>query len=189
MANCAAYSDHILWRDWKFAARPYCRLSWRPPCPSDKDCLDSENPASRAAAVVGKCDLGAKKKERREAPPSGQPISRLPACQFALPESIRALWGRTPTHGKFYRGHARYACRRTPRQTSGLSAGAELSLESKDIIASTNPECPDTFENNRTTQLHRCTATELQSYMATHREEYDDYFAVQTFGAITPGAL
>lgn len=130
-----------------------------------------------------------KKKEGREAPPSGQPISRLPACQFALPESIRALWGRTPMHGKFYRGHARYACRRTPRQTSGLPAGAELSLESKDIIASTNPECSDTFENNRATQLHRCTATELQSHMATHREEYDDYFAVQTFGAITPGAL
>lgn len=52
----------------------------------------------------------AKKKEGRNAPPSGQPVSRLPACQFALPETIGALWGRTPPHGEFYRGHARYAC-------------------------------------------------------------------------------
>lgn len=35
----------------------------------------------------------AKKKEGRNAPPSGQPVSRLPACQFALPETIGALWG------------------------------------------------------------------------------------------------
>lgn len=91
-------------------------------------------------------------------------------------------------HGKFYRGHARYACRRTPRQTSGLPAGAEPSFESKDIIASTNPECPDTFEYSRTTQLHGYGVTGLQGYMATHREEYGDYFAIQSFGAITPGA-
>lgn len=90
-------------------------------------------------------------------------------------------------HGKFYRGHARYACRRTPRQTSGLPAGAEPSFESKAIIASTNPECPDTFEYNRATQLHGYGVTALQSYTSTHREEYGDHFAVQTVGAITPG--
>lgn len=56
---------------------------------------------------------------------------------------------------------------RTPYRTSGLPAGAEPSFESKDIIASTNPECPDTFEYNRTTQRHRYTATELRSYGAT----------------------
>lgn len=132
-------------------------------------------------------ELNTKKKEGCEAPPSSKSISRLPACQFALPETIGALWGRTPMHGKLYRGHARYACRRTPRQTSGLPAGAEPSFESKDIIASTNPECPDTFEYNRTTQLHSYTVIQLQSDMATHREEYGDHFAVQTVGAITPG--
>lgn len=137
---------------------------------------------------LASANLMPKKKEGREAPPSGHPISRFPACQSALPESIGALRGRTPIHGKFYRGHARYACRRTPRQTSGLPAGAEPSLESKDIIASTNPECSDTFEYNRTTQLHRYTATELQSCIATHGEEYDYHFAVHTFGKITPRA-
>lgn len=100
---------------------------------------------------LASANLMPKKKEGREAPPSGHPISRFPACQSALPESIGALRGRTPIHGKFYRGHARYACRRTPRQTSGLPAGAEPSFESKDILASTNPKCPDTFENNRMT--------------------------------------
>lgn len=128
-----------------------------------------------------------KKREGCKAPPSGQPISRFTACQSALPESIGALRGRTPIHGKFYRGHARYACRRTPRRTSGLPAGAELSFESKDIIASTNPECPDTFEYNRTTRLHRYTVTEPQSYMATWKG-YGDHFAAQTVGAITLGA-
>lgn len=52
----------------------------------------------------------AKKKEGHYAPPSGQPVSRFPACQFALPETLGALWGQTPPHGKFYRGHARHAC-------------------------------------------------------------------------------
>lgn len=52
----------------------------------------------------------AKKKKRHYTPPSGQPVSRFPACQFALPETLGALWGRAPPHGKFYRGHARYAC-------------------------------------------------------------------------------
>lgn len=51
---------------------------------------------------------------------------------------------------------------RTPYRTSGLPAGAELSSESKDIIASTNPKCPDTFEYNRTTQLHDYGATWLR---------------------------
>ena len=32
----------------------------------------------------------------------------LPAS--SPPETLGALWGRTPPHGKFYRGHARYAC-------------------------------------------------------------------------------
>lgn len=32
-----------------------------------------------------------KKKEGSEAPPSGQPISRFPACQFTLSEDIGAL--------------------------------------------------------------------------------------------------
>lgn len=91
-------------------------------------------------------------------------------------------------HGKFYRGHARYACRRTPRQTSGLPAGAEPSLEGKVIIASTNPEFPDAFEYNRNASLHGYTPTELQGYIATHREEHGYHFVVQTFGAITPGA-
>lgn len=51
---------------------------------------------------------------------------------------------------------------RTPYRTSGLPAGAEPSFESKDIIASTNPKCPDTFEYNRTTQLHGYEATWLR---------------------------
>lgn len=91
-------------------------------------------------------------------------------------------------HGKFYRGHARYACRRTPRQTSGLPAGAEPPFEDKVIIASTNPEFPDAFEYNRNASLHGYTPTELQGYIATHREEHGNHFVVQTFGAITPGA-
>lgn len=33
----------------------------------------------------------AKKREEREAPPSGQSISRFPACQFTLSEDIGAL--------------------------------------------------------------------------------------------------
>lgn len=189
MANCAAYSGHILWRDWKFAARPCCWPSWHPPCPSDKDFPDSENPLSHAAAAFGKCELDAQKRRRSAKPLLLDSLypGYLPASSLSPKPSGRL--GSNPYAWNAFRGHARYACRRTPRQTSGLPAGAELSFESKDIIASTNPECPDTFENNRTTQLHRCTATELQSYMATHREEYDDYFAVQTFGAITPGAL
>lgn len=189
MANCAAYSGHILWRDWKFAARPCCRLSWRPPCLSDKDCLDSENPASHAAAAFGKCELDAQKR-RRSARPSFWtayiPVTCLPVRS---PRNHRGAMGCTPSAWEVLSRPCPLDTSRTPYRTSGLPAGAEPSLESKDIIASTNPECPDTFENNRTTQLHRCTATELQSYMTTHREEYDDYFAVQTFGAITPGAL
>lgn len=61
-----------------------------------------------AAEYIRPVDL-TKKKERHYAPPSGQPASRFPACQFALPETLGALWGRAPPHGKFYRGHARYA--------------------------------------------------------------------------------
>lgn len=105
-----------------------------------------------------------KKKEEREAPPSVQPISRFPACQYALPENIEALRGRTPIHGKFYRGHARYACRRTSRQTSGLPAGAEPSFESKDIIASTNPNRLDAYENYRAAGLHAYRYTGLFAY-------------------------
>lgn len=71
---------------------------------------------------------------------------------------------------------------RTPYRTSGLPAGAELSSESKDIIASTNPKCPDTFEYNRTTQLHGYGATWLR------KGKNRDHIAVQTVGAITPGA-
>lgn len=74
---------------------------------------------------------------------------------------------------------------RTPYRTSGLPAGAELSSESKDIIASTNPKCPDTFEYNRTTQLHSYMATELHGYA---KGRIRDHIAVQTVGAITPGA-
>ena len=55
------------------------------------------------------------------------------------PRNHRGAWGRTPMHGKFYRGHARYACRRTPRQTSGLPAGAELH-RSKIILAFTTKD-------------------------------------------------
>lgn len=51
----------------------------------------------------------AKKKEGHYTPPSGQSVSRFPARQLALPETLGALWGRTHPHGKFYRGHARYA--------------------------------------------------------------------------------
>lgn len=61
-------------------------------------------------------------------------------------------------------------------------------FEGKVIIASTNPEFPDAFEYNRNASLHGYTPTELQGYIATHREEHGDHFAVQTFGAITPGA-
>lgn len=113
---------------------------------------------------LARADRMPKKEEGRETPPPGYPISRLPACQSALPETIGAQWGRTPMHGKFYRGHARYACRRTPRQTSGLSAGAEPSFEGKDIIASTDPESPYAFEYNRATRLHGYGATELHGY-------------------------
>lgn len=53
---------------------------------------------------------------------------------------------------------------RTPYRTSGLPAGAEPSFESKGIIASANPKCPDTFEYNRTTQLPSYMTTALHSY-------------------------
>lgn len=46
-----------------------------------------------AAEYIRPIDV-AKKKEGRNAPPSGQPASRLPACQFTLPETLGALWGR-----------------------------------------------------------------------------------------------
>ena len=61
-------------------------------------------------------------------------------------------------------------------------------FEGKVIIASTNPEFPDAFEYNRNASLHGYTPTELQGYIATHREEHGNHFVVQTFGAITPGA-
>lgn len=74
------------------------------------------------------------KGEKRNASPLSQSNSRFPACQSALPESIGALWSVPPLHGKFYRGHAHYACQRTPRQTSGLPAGAEPSIEDEIIL-------------------------------------------------------
>lgn len=73
----------------------------------------------------------------------------LPASSLSPKPSGRL--GSNPYAWNAFRGHARYACRRTPRQTSGLPAGAEPSFESKEIIASTNPKCPDTFENDRMT--------------------------------------
>lgn len=53
---------------------------------------------------------------------------------------------------------------RTPYRTSGLPAGAEPSFESKDIIASTNPKYPDTFENYQDMGLYRHKPTELHSH-------------------------
>lgn len=42
----------------------------------------------------------AKKREEREVPPFKKSVSRFPACQFALLETIEALRGRTPIHGR-----------------------------------------------------------------------------------------
>lgn len=147
----------------------------------------SENPLSHAAAAFGKCELDAQKRRRGAKPLLLDSLypGYLPASSLSPKPSGRL--GSNPYAWNAFRGHARYACRRTPRQTSGLPAGAEPSFESKYIIASTNPECPDTFEYNRTTRLHRYTVTEPQSYMATWKG-YGDHFAAQTVGAITLGA-
>lgn len=96
----------------------------------------------------------AKKKEGRNAPPSGQPVSRLPACQFALPETIGALWGSNPSAWRILSRPCPLCVSRTPRQTSGLPAGAEPSFEDKGIIASTNPKYPAIFEDYRENGLH-----------------------------------
>lgn len=114
------------------------------------------------------------------------PVPCLPVCS---PRKHRGAMRCTPSAWEVLSRPCPLDTSRTPYRTSGLPAGAELSSASKDIIASTNPECPDTFEYNRTTQPYSYTATELQSYMATYGEGRKDHFAVQTVGAITPEAL
>ena len=104
-----------------------------------------------------------RQKRRRSAKPlllnSLYPGS-LPAS--SLSPKISERWGSCPYSWEILSRPCPLDTSRTPYRTSGLPAGAEPSFESKAIIASTNPKCPDTFEYNRTTQLHQ-----LHGYGAT----------------------
>lgn len=89
------------------------------------------------------------------------PVSCLPACS---PRKHRGAMGCTPSAWKVLSQPCPLGTSRTPYRTSGLPAGAEPSFESKNIIASTNPNQLDAYENCRTAGLYAYRYTGLYAY-------------------------
>lgn len=85
----------------------------------------------------------------------------LPVCS---PRKHRGAMGCTPSAWEVLSRPCPLDTSRTPYRTSGLPAGAEPSFESKDIIASTNPNQLDAYENYRAAGLHAYRYTGLFAY-------------------------